>query len=98
GDEARVGAEFLALAQIEPAGPDAEPDRLRGAPLQPDHARGTAARALAEHALFHQDDALPAGLPQEVGAPRPDGPAADPHGVGGVRRPRHWHEPDAGIN
>ena len=59
-DEARVGAELRVLPEVEPAGPDAQAHRLRGAALQPDHARGAAARALAEDALLDQHDALQA--------------------------------------
>ena len=87
-DEARVGAELRALPEVEPAGPDAQAHRLRGAALQPDHARGAAARALAEHALLDQHDTLQARRAQEVGAPRADRPAANHDRVRGTRKPR----------
>jgi hypothetical protein len=99
GDEARVDADLVVLAQVEIAGPLAETHCLGGAALGAYHSRSPAARALAEDAPFQHDDPT-AGPAQEIGTPGTHGPTAHDHGVGGVRVASggHWHEPDAGID
>ena len=99
GHEAGVDAEIVALAPVEVLGPLAQAHGLGRTALGADHARGPAARPLAEQALLQQDDPQ-AVLAEEVGAPRAHRPAAHDDDVGGVRMTGqgHWHELDADIN
>ena len=79
--EPGVGADLVALAQVELAGPLTQAHRLRRPALHPDHAGRPAARPLAEEALLDQDDPRQSGLPQEVRAPGAHRPAAHHHGI-----------------
>ncbi len=100
-DEPGVGAESPPLAQVEPAGPDAEADGLRAyRPVAgPRPRRGCSRPGRARPFRRARPGRRPA-FAQEVRAPRADRPAADHDGVRGVRETRrgHWHEHDAGIN
>jgi len=93
--EPGVGADLVPLAQVEPAGPLAQADRLGRPALHPDHPGRPAARTLAEQALLDQDDSGQPGPAQEVGAPGAHRPAAHHHGV---RVITHWHTTDADID
>ncbi len=88
-DEPRVERVPVALAGVEVAAEEAQPDRGLGAALRPHHPGRAAAGAAAQRGGLDERDG-PAGLGQEARGPRADRAASDDHDVHAA------HGPDPG--